>query len=107
LDEGNYPRAPRRRSGEIEFSWGLFTEFADQRSDQPPRRGHFHNARTVPSVEHGNSHTARGKAEVYSEGLKVLGLDPVAEFSPPTESRHDECNQRFPLELLARKAENF
>jgi hypothetical protein len=39
--------------------------------------------------------------------LKVLGLDPVAEFSPPTESRHDECNQRFPLELLARKAENF
>jgi len=57
--------------------------------------------------EHGNFHTASGKAELYSEGLKVLGLDPVAEFSPPTESRHGECNQRFPLELLARKADNF
>jgi anaerobic selenocysteine-containing dehydrogenase len=57
--------------------------------------------------EHGNFRTASGKAELYSEGLKVLGLDPVAEFTPPIESRHGECNHRFPLELLARKADNF
>jgi anaerobic selenocysteine-containing dehydrogenase len=57
--------------------------------------------------EHGNFHTSSNKAELYSERLRALGLDPVAEFTPPTESRHGELSQRFPLELLARKADNF
>jgi anaerobic selenocysteine-containing dehydrogenase len=56
---------------------------------------------------HGNFLTASGKAELYSESLTILGLDPVADFSPPSESRHGKCNHRFPLELLARKADNF
>jgi anaerobic selenocysteine-containing dehydrogenase len=37
----------------------------------------------------------------------ALGLDPVASFIPPTESRHAPAAERFPLELLARKADNF
>ena len=36
-----------------------------------------------------------------------MGLDPVAEFTPPTESRHGAKGASLPLELLARKADNF
>jgi molybdopterin guanine dinucleotide-containing S/N-oxide reductase-like protein len=55
----------------------------------------------------GNFRTPSGKAELYSESVKANGLDPVAEFAPPAESRHGSEKQRFPLELLARKADNF
>ena len=55
----------------------------------------------------GNFRTPSGKAELYSEELKALGLDPVVEFKPPTESRHNQNNRAFPLELLARKSDNF
>ena len=59
----------------------------------------------LPFAE-GKFHTPSGKAELYSEALQAQGLDPVAEFKPPTESRHGNRNG-FPLELLARKADNF
>ena len=55
----------------------------------------------------GNFRTPSGKAELYSEAMKALGLDPVAEFTPPAESRHGTRRTTFPLELLARKADNF
>jgi anaerobic selenocysteine-containing dehydrogenase len=55
----------------------------------------------------GNFATPSGKAELYSEALEALGLDPVVEFEPPTESRHSPQAKTFPLELLARKADNF
>jgi anaerobic selenocysteine-containing dehydrogenase len=38
--------------------------------------------------------------------MKALGLDPVVQFTPPEESRHGN-KTAFPLELLARKADNF
>jgi anaerobic selenocysteine-containing dehydrogenase len=56
---------------------------------------------------HGGFQTPSGKAELYSEALKADGLDPVATFIPPTESRHGASASNFPLELLARKADNF
>ena len=56
---------------------------------------------------HGGFRTPSGKAELYSEAVKALGLDPVAEFTPPTESRHGRNRDKLPLELLARKADNF
>jgi anaerobic selenocysteine-containing dehydrogenase len=56
---------------------------------------------------HGNFRTASGKAELYSEALKAQGFDPVVEFKPPSESRHGKHSETFPLELLARKADNF
>src|SRR4051812_13627629 len=37
---------------------------------------------------HGGFETASGKAELYSESLNFQGLDPVATFIPPSESRH-------------------
>jgi anaerobic selenocysteine-containing dehydrogenase len=51
--------------------------------------------------------TASGKAELYSQALKEQGLDPVVSFVPPDESRLSERARQFPLELLARKADNF
>jgi anaerobic selenocysteine-containing dehydrogenase len=55
----------------------------------------------------GNFPTPSGKAELYNESLVSLGLDPVASFVAPSESRHGTDATRFPLELLARKADNF
>ncbi|HEY7098720.1 MAG TPA: molybdopterin-dependent oxidoreductase [Terriglobales bacterium] len=60
----------------------------------------------LPFAE-GNFATPDGKAQLYNESLKTFGLDPVAEFRPPTESRHNSNGRTFPLELLARKADNF
>jgi anaerobic selenocysteine-containing dehydrogenase len=54
----------------------------------------------------GGFRTTSGKAELYSEAMKALGLDPVVQFIPPEESRHGR-KSAFPLELLARKADNF
>jgi anaerobic selenocysteine-containing dehydrogenase len=54
----------------------------------------------------GGFRTPSGKAELYCEALKSQGLDPIVEFRPPSESRHAKPNG-LPLELLARKADNF
>ncbi len=59
----------------------------------------------LPFAE-GGFRTPSGKAELYRESLKAQGLDPVAEFTPPSESRHAK-NSMLPLELLARKSDNF
>jgi anaerobic selenocysteine-containing dehydrogenase len=75
---------------------------------------------------HGGFQTPSGKAELYSEALAAKGLDPVAAFVAPVESRHavrvPPCRSKtgsdkggapaelppaYPLELLARKNENF
>jgi len=56
---------------------------------------------------HGGFRTASGKAELYSEDLKAQGFDPVVAFTPPSESRHGKKKESLPLELLARKADNF
>ncbi len=55
----------------------------------------------------GNFRTPSGRALLYNESLKASGLDPVASFVPPEESRHTANAKAFPLELLARKADNF
>ena len=51
--------------------------------------------------------TPSGKIEFYSETLAAAGLDPLPGFIPPTESRWGEAAKRYPLELLARKADNY
>jgi anaerobic selenocysteine-containing dehydrogenase len=65
------------------------------------------SARPFLPFANGNFRTPNGKAMLYNESLKALGLDPVAAFIPPEESRHSENAKAFPLELLARKADNF
>ncbi len=66
----------------------------------------FGNGPFLPFAD-GKFYTRSGKAELYSEALKAQGLDPVASFIPPAESRHAARAEKFPLELLARKADNF
>ena len=51
--------------------------------------------------------TPNGKARIYDASLIAQGMEPVAEFVPPEESRHTANAKRYPLELLARKADNF
>jgi len=51
--------------------------------------------------------TASGKAELYSQALAAAGLDPVAAYIAPAESRHSEQARQYPLELLSRKHDNF
>jgi len=51
--------------------------------------------------------TPTGKARLYDGELIALGMDPVASFVPPEESRHQSAAKQYPLELLARKADNF
>jgi molybdopterin guanine dinucleotide-containing S/N-oxide reductase-like protein len=60
----------------------------------------------LPFAE-GGFQTPSGKAELYNPALTAQGLDPVAEFVPPKESRHAREETGFPLELLARKADNY
>ncbi|MGA9566396.1 MAG: molybdopterin-dependent oxidoreductase [Candidatus Korobacteraceae bacterium] len=51
--------------------------------------------------------TPNGRARIYDASFIAQGMDPVAEFIPPEESRHTATARRYPLELLARKADNF
>ena len=70
-----------------------------------------HSAKAEPEAflpfAQGGFRTPSDKAELYSESLKLQGLDPVVEFSPPAESRHGKRSAEFPLEMLARKSDNF
>jgi len=51
--------------------------------------------------------TPSGKVEFYSEKLAAQGEDALPAFHPPAESRWSEGAKRYPLELLARKADNY
>ena len=88
------------REGQVRLN---FSGFAAQSASG------FRRQLTLPFLPfaHGNFRTPSGKAELYSEAMKALGLDPVAEFTPPAESRHGKQGAALPLELLARKADNF
>jgi anaerobic selenocysteine-containing dehydrogenase len=74
--------------------------------ERPSPQGHESFEPFLPYAE-GNFRTPSGKALLYNEALKAQGLDPVASFIPPDESRHTASAKTFPLELLARKADNF
>jgi len=77
-------------------------------ADGPPEKADVMGSQEffLPFAQ-GNFRTPSGKAELYSEAMKALGLDPVVKFTPPSQSRHGVDNATFPLELLARKADNF
>jgi molybdopterin guanine dinucleotide-containing S/N-oxide reductase-like protein len=51
--------------------------------------------------------TPSGKIEFYSEAMATAGLDPLPGFVPPVESRWSEAAKKYPLELLARKNDNY
>ena len=100
-------RARLEREGHVRLNFGA------NQSKETDVASYVSTEKTHPSPEPflpfalGNFATSSGKAELYSELLKLQGLDPVAEFTPPTESRHGARTTEFPLEMLARKADNF
>lgn len=51
--------------------------------------------------------TPSGKIEFYSEKLLASQIDPLPGFVPPVESRWSDSAAEYPLELLARKADNY
>ena len=56
----------------------------------------------------GTLSTPSGKVEFYSEALAAAGPRiPLPAFTPPAESRWSKAAERYPLELLARKADNY
>jgi molybdopterin guanine dinucleotide-containing S/N-oxide reductase-like protein len=51
--------------------------------------------------------TPSGKVEFYSESLEAQGIDPLPAFKAPRESRWSQKSSQYPLELLARKNDNY
>ena len=51
--------------------------------------------------------TPSGKIEFYSQALARQGLDALPAFVSATESRWGKTAERFPLEFLSRKADNY
>jgi anaerobic selenocysteine-containing dehydrogenase len=74
------------------------------------REGHirlnFGSEEFVPFAK-GGFPTRDGKARILNDDLTKLGLDAVGKFKAPFESRHSQQAAKYPLELLARKADNF
>jgi len=98
----------RLELGAVRLNFGASASpAAELRSASPDQSSGPTQAEPFLPFARGNFGTASGKAELYSEAVKGLGLDPVADFTPPSESRHGNGVKTLPLELLARKADNF
>jgi anaerobic selenocysteine-containing dehydrogenase len=87
-----------------EFLAGISRD-ALEREHSIPLRGPRCNGAYLPFAN--GFATPGGKAELYSEALAAAGLDPVAAYFAPTESRHSAQARQYPLELLSRKHDNF
>ena len=51
--------------------------------------------------------TPSGRIEFYSDKLVTSNIDPLPGFVPPIESRWGKAAAQYPLELLARKNDNY
>jgi molybdopterin guanine dinucleotide-containing S/N-oxide reductase-like protein len=60
----------------------------------------------LPFAE-GPFETPSGRIEFYSATLAAQGIDPLPAFVPAAESRHTAARERYPLEFLPRKADNY
>jgi anaerobic selenocysteine-containing dehydrogenase len=63
--------------------------------------------RTFLPFAEGPFDTPSGRVEFYSASLAAQGIDPLPGFVPAPESRHNDAGRRYPLEFLARKADNY
>jgi len=96
------------REPHVRLNFGCQLQAASCQQGMPRGTGKGDDAKgAFLPFANGNFRTPSGKAELYSETLKAQGLDPVVSFTPPDESRHGQQKTAFPLELLARKADNF
>lgn len=77
------------------------------RLNLPGTEGESSEAKPFQPFADGRFFTPRGKAQFADPELAQKGLHPVGEYVPPTESRNGKQAGRYPLEMLARKAENY
>jgi anaerobic selenocysteine-containing dehydrogenase len=94
-------------SGSLPSPSGVASRSAGQPGATAPAPAIPTQAEPFLPFAYGGFRTPSGKAELYSQAVKGMGLDPVADFTPPTESRHGNQENLLPLELLARKSDNF
>jgi anaerobic selenocysteine-containing dehydrogenase len=94
-------------SGSLPSPSGVASRSAGQPGATAPTPAIPTQAEPFLPFAYGGFRTPSGKAELYSQAVKGMGLDPVADFTPPTESRHGNQENLLPLELLARKSDNF
>jgi len=102
-------RARLEREGHVRLNFrhgDTETRRVEETSSSPCLRASVADVPFLPFAN-GGFPTPSGKAEFYSESLVAQGLDPVLAFVPPIESRHNPKARTYPLELLARKADNF
>ena len=102
-------RARLEREGHVRLNFhhgDTETQRGEDKSSSPSLADSAEEVPFLPFAQ-GGFPTPSGKAEFYSESLLAEGLDPVLTFVPPTESRHATEAGAYPLELLARKADNF
>ncbi|MGB6157892.1 MAG: molybdopterin-dependent oxidoreductase [Acidobacteriaceae bacterium] len=71
------------------------------RFEENPDQQHF-----LPFAE-GPFETPSGRIEFYSATLAAQGIDPLPAFRPAPESRHAAARERYPLEFLPRKGDNY
>ena len=91
-----------QREGHVRLNFAASDESAPN-----PSQAHAASSPFLPFAQ-GNFRTPSGKAELYSEAMKALGLDPVAELHPSRRvAQRNRRQGKYPLELLARKADNF
>jgi anaerobic selenocysteine-containing dehydrogenase len=100
-------RASDQEVAEIRSARPGSLDFARDRLRPSPTQANPTQVPPFLPFAQGGFRTPSGKAELYSEAIKALGLDPVADFIAPTESRHGKQPGALPLELLARKSDNF
>jgi anaerobic selenocysteine-containing dehydrogenase len=78
--------------------------------EDPEREGHvalgFHRDGDRPFTT-GPVATPSGKIEFFSETLAATGLDPLPAFVAAAESRWSKRAEKYPLELLGRKNDNY
>ncbi len=79
-------------------SWSQVKASGWQRLNVPERFAPF---------AQGGFPTPSGKCELYSEWLRLQGVDPVPFYNPPAEVSDPELARRFPLAFLSPPARNF
>jgi anaerobic selenocysteine-containing dehydrogenase len=79
-----------------------------ERAGHVPLAFHAHpEAQPFLPYTSGSVPTPSGKIEFFSVALAAAGLDGLPGFVPPAESRWSEAAKKYPLELLARKNDNY
>jgi molybdopterin guanine dinucleotide-containing S/N-oxide reductase-like protein len=101
-------QALRSDDPETQHPWlaGITAETLHASGGSQRLRFEDESQRFLPFAE-GPFDTPSGRIEFYSSKLAAEGIDPLPAFRPAPESRHTAAHERYPLEFLPRKADNY